>query len=195
MATVKNQKVAIIHRIELDNPKRKNITGDGLGHISINNKSWRETAKDLGAQAFLLYLFFVGNADGFLFEISPQRVKNEIGMPISTFRDQIKILEKKGYLVHKVGNVYDFYEYPKTQCTSKKAEGEDTQSDVMKTFEETLAIFEKTEGVPTQTPEDRDINNKNSVEKNIQVVFNDVEDNFHKSILRDCTDENGNFRF
>ena len=195
MATVKNQKVAIIHRIELDNPKRKIITGDGLGHISINNKSWKETAKDLGAQAFLLYLFFVGNADGFLFEISPQRVLNEIGMPISTFRDQIKKLEEKGYLVHKQGNVYDFYEYPKEQCASKKSEGEDTQSNAMRTFEETLGVFEKTESVSTQTPEDRDINNINSVGTNIQVVFNDVEDNIHKNILRDCTDENGNFRF
>lgn len=189
-ATYRNQKVAIIHRITLDNPKKGIITGDGLGFLGINNKSWKASAKDLGAQAFLLYLFFVDNEQEFQFEISPQRALNEIGMPITTFRDQIKKLEKKGYLVHRQGNVYDFYELPKESSTLNDTPDASTQEEIMQIVCETLGVSEKTVSVSTHTPEDRDINIVDSGDKK-SVISNDVGDDF----LKAHTDENGKFRF
>ncbi len=189
METVPNQKKAIIHRIEpLDNPSKKIFTGDGLGFLGVNNKSWKASARDLGAQALLLYLYFVDNANNYDLVISPQAIKNEIGMPITTFRDQIKKLEKKGYLVWRQGNLYDFYEVPELNPNYEKTPDED---ECVEKFMETLGVSEKTVSVSTHTPEDREINIINSDGDKKSVISNDVGADF----LKAHTDENGNFRF
>ncbi len=75
--TVPNQRVVHIHKHK--------PSGNFLG---INNDIWRSAARDLGAQAVLLYLYFASNADGYPLALSPAAIRNEIGMPPQTYRDQ-----------------------------------------------------------------------------------------------------------
>lgn len=99
--TYPNQKLVTIHKEELQR-----------GFLGINNGVWKAASRDLGAHAFRLYLYFAANAKNYQFAFSPAAVYEEIGMPVSTCRDQIRKLEQKGYLVHSHGNSYDFYEKP-----------------------------------------------------------------------------------
>lgn len=80
--------------------------------LGIKNVNWQYAARDLGAHAVLLYLYFASNADGYNLALSPAAVQNAIGMPRSTYHDQFKILVSKGYLVPTQGNYYDFFELP-----------------------------------------------------------------------------------
>ena len=52
--TVPNQRVITIHR--------ERATSDFLG---IKNSNWQAAARELGAHALLLYLYFASNANGF----------------------------------------------------------------------------------------------------------------------------------
>lgn len=58
--TVPNQRVVAIHR--------ETTKSDFLG---IKNANWQAAARDLGAQALLLYLYFASNANGYTFALSP----------------------------------------------------------------------------------------------------------------------------
>jgi len=66
----------------------------------------------LGAHAFLLYLYFASNADGYTLALSPVAVRQAIGMARSTYHDQFAKLVDKGYLVADKGNSYNFFEVP-----------------------------------------------------------------------------------
>ena len=81
--TVPNQKVIQIHREPL-----------GGSFLGINNDNWKYAARVLGAQAFLLYIYFASNKQGFALALSPQAIQQEIGMPPSTYRDQLKKLRE-----------------------------------------------------------------------------------------------------
>lgn len=99
--TVPNQRVVKIHR--------ERASSDFLG---IKNENWQYAARDLGAHALLLYLYFAANADGFTIALSPSAIRQTVGMPPQTYRDQfVKLIDKK-YLVQTGGNTYDFYEQP-----------------------------------------------------------------------------------
>ena len=52
--TVSNQRVVAIHR--------ESTKSDFLG---IKNENWKAAARDLGAHAFMLYLYFASNANGY----------------------------------------------------------------------------------------------------------------------------------
>lgn len=100
--TVPNQRVISVHR--------ERVVSDFLG---IKNDHWQAAARDLGAYAFLLYLYLASNADDYRLALSPAAIRDAIGMPASTCRDQFTKLVEKGYLVQKEsGNLYDFYEVP-----------------------------------------------------------------------------------
>ena len=86
--TYPHQKVINIHREPL-----------GGGFLGINNDNWKDAARVLGAQAFLLYIYLASNKDDFKLALSPQAIHKEIGMPPSTYRDQRQKLESLGYLV------------------------------------------------------------------------------------------------
>lgn len=88
---------------------RERATADFLG---IKNENWKAAARDLSPHALLLYLYLASNADNYTFALSPAAITADVGMPRSTYHDQFKILERKGYLVHTHGNAYDFYEKP-----------------------------------------------------------------------------------
>ena len=95
--TVPNQKVIQIHREPL-----------GGSFLGINNDNWKYAARVLGAQAFLLAL-------------SPAAVQKDIGMPRSTFYDQLRKLESMGFLVHDKGILCHFYEVPQSATHTQTA--------------------------------------------------------------------------
>ena len=104
--TVPNQKVVHINR---DMPEKN----EG-NFLMIKNGNLYAAYRDLNATALCLYLYLAGNMNGFRLALSPKAIHEEMGMPISTVKDQINVLIRKGYLVPKSegSNVFDFYETP-----------------------------------------------------------------------------------
>lgn len=143
--TVPNQRTITIHR--------ERATTDFLG---IKNCNWQAAARDLGAHALLLYLYFASNANGFQLALSPAAIRQETGMPPSTYRDQFAKLIDRGYLVQRGdGNAYDFYETPQraTQSTANNTtDGYDFTDDAQDT----------PQTVNTKTGEDIEINKNNT---------------------------------
>lgn len=110
--TVPNQRLVAIHR--------ERASSDFLG---IKNSHWQAAARDLGAHALMLYLYFASNANGFMLALSPAAIRQAVGMPSSTYRDQFVRLVDKGYLVQRGGsNTYDFYETPQRATHTEKDE-------------------------------------------------------------------------
>jgi hypothetical protein len=145
--TAPNQKVITINR--------KPLGGNFLG---INNENWKYAARVLGAHAFLLYIYFASNKDDFKLALSPQAIQKEIGMPPSTFRDQLKKLEAFGFLVPDKGNLYNFYEVPEHDTRSENARAAFNSSEE----KSTAAVQASTAHVHETPPEDIQIyiNNK-----------------------------------
>ena len=102
--TFPNQRMITVHR--------ETLIGDFLG---IKNENWQAASRDLGAHALRLYLYLSANANNYTFALSPADIRQRIGMPNSTYRDQFLILVDKGYLVQSGSNKYDFYEVPQTR--------------------------------------------------------------------------------
>jgi len=104
--TVPNQKIIHINR---DMPKKN----EG-NFLQIKKENMYAAYKVLNAHAFSLYLYLAANKDGFDLAFSPEAIHENMGMPVSTVRDQTKKLIDKGYLVpkHENSNVYDFFEKP-----------------------------------------------------------------------------------
>ena len=100
--TYPNQRKVLIHREPLNKG----------GFLGINNEHWMSASRDLGAHALRLYLYLASNKDGYSLALSPEAVRQAIGMPRSTYHDQFKILIEKGYLVPSHGNTYEFFELP-----------------------------------------------------------------------------------
>lgn len=99
--TYANQRTVKIHR--------EKATTDFLG---IKNENWKAASRDLGAHALRLYLYLAANADGFNLALSQRAAEYDIGIPRSTYYDQFRVLENKGYLKHIRGNTYEFFEKP-----------------------------------------------------------------------------------
>ncbi len=142
--TVPNQRTVYIHR--------ERAASDFLG---IKNANWQAAARDLGAHALLLYLYFACNADGFNLALSPAAIRQTVGMPPQTYRDQFLKLIDKGYLVHKGGNRYDFYEIAQ--------HAPQPQTDAVMDFEnDTPTVGAVAAAVQKATAEDREININNT---------------------------------
>ena len=92
---------------------RERATSNFLG---IKNENWQAASRDLGAHALRLYLYLAANADGYTLALSPADIRQTIGMPSSTYRDQFLKLVDKGYLVPNSGNGYDFFETPQPRA-------------------------------------------------------------------------------
>jgi hypothetical protein len=74
----------------------------------------------------MLYLYLASNANGFELALSAVAIREAIGMPPSTYRDQFAKLVDKGYLVQQRegSNIYHFYEVPQ-RVTRIDTEGTD----------------------------------------------------------------------
>ena len=113
--TYPNQRMVNIHR--------EKISADFLG---IKNENWKAAARDLGAHAFMLYLYLASNANGFTLALSPTAIRQAIGMPPSTYRDQFVKLVDRGYFVQRNNsNTFDFYETPQRDTHAKNADTPD----------------------------------------------------------------------
>lgn len=153
--TYPNQRMITIHR--------EAAKSDFLG---IKNENWQAASRDLKPHAFNLYLYFAANADGYSFALSPAAVRQTIGMPNSTYRDQFLILVDKGYLVQSGSNKFDFYEVPQTrhapiQNDNCAALGIDFENDTVDGFSQTATVQDT-------TAKDREINNRD-IEKNTSI--------------------------
>lgn len=139
--TVPNQRLIAIHR--------ERAASDFLG---IKNSHWQAAARDLGAHALMLYLYFASNANGYLLALSPAAIRQAVGMPQSTYRDQFTKLIDRGYLVQRGdSNTYDFYETPQRAAPTEK---DDTASG----YDFTADAFAAPQAVNNGTAEDREIN-------------------------------------
>lgn len=140
--TVANQRVVKIHR--------ERASSDFLG---IKNENWQYAARDLGAHALLLYLYLASNADGYTLALSPTAIRQAVGMPPQTYRDQfLKLIDKK-YLVQTGGNVYEFYEKP--QHEAQPYEKISQTADVL---DFTDSVYVKPQAVEKSTADNREIN-------------------------------------
>ena len=108
--TAPNQKVITIHRAPLSN-----------SFLGINNDNWKYAARVLGAQAFLLYIYLASNKDDYKYALSPAAVQQEIGMPRSTYYDQLRKLESLGFLVPDKKKMLHFYEAPQSDTHIQNA--------------------------------------------------------------------------
>lgn len=150
--TVPNQRVVKVHR--------ERASSDFLG---IKNENWQYAARDLGAHALLLYMYFAANADGYTFALSPTAIRQAIGMPPQTYRDQfVKLIDKK-YLVQTGGNTYEFYERPQHEAKPYKNQKTDDEYDF------TACVLNKTNNVEDYTAVNREINKINTI-NNINTV-------------------------
>lgn len=153
--TYPNQKMVQVHR--------EKPTTDFLG---IKNANWQAASRDLGAHALNLYLYLAANADNYTFALSPADIRQTIGMPTSTYRDQFLKLVDKGYLVQNGSNKYEFYEVPQTRnapiqnenCAPLGLDFENATND----------DFSQTQAAQDIMAEDREINNI-EVEKNTSI--------------------------
>lgn len=119
-ASFPNQKIVVVHREKPDKD-----------FIQIKKENFAEAYKNLGATALVLYLYLVGNKQGYKFALSPSAVQKAIGMPESTCRDQINKLISYGYLVPEKedSNIYHFYEtkQPETAKGQEEPQSEPTE--------------------------------------------------------------------
>ena len=149
METYPNQRTIKVHR--------EKATTDFLG---IKNENWQAASRDLNAHALNLYLYFAANADGYTFALSPAAIRQAIGMPISTYRDQFNKLVDKGYLVPSGNNYYEFFELPQTRTASIQ---DDECAILDADAEKTAAVaFKQPQTAKVTTRKDREINNKDS---------------------------------
>ncbi len=153
MTTVPNQKTVCVHR--------EKPTSDFLG---IKNENWMYASRDLGAHALRLYLYLAANANGYTFALSPADIRQRVGIPNSTYRDQFQILIDKGYLVPNSGNSYDFYELPQTRPVVMI---EESAPLVRGNSKSTETAPPWTAPVPNKTAENREIYNKDTPIDNI----------------------------
>ena len=161
--TYPNQRVVNIHR----EAAKSNFLG-------IKNENWQAAARDLGAHAFMLYMYLAANADGFNLALSPAAVRQATGMPRSTYQDQFIKLIDKGYLVQGSGNVYNFFETPQTSHASIQASITTQKTVDVLNFEECpLDVSCVDRAAPNVPTEDREINNR-EIQINNNVTNNSI---------------------
>ena len=153
--TYPNQRMIHVHR----EPAKSDFLG-------IKNENWQAASRDLGAHALRLYLYLAANANNYTFALSPADIRQRIGIPNSTYRDQFLILVDKGYLVQSGNNKFDFYEIPQTRhapiqnenCAPHGIDFENATNDG----------FSQTPTAQDNTAKDREINNRD-IEKNTSI--------------------------
>lgn len=99
-----NQKITQVHKEPTD---EKNI------YAKINNEALCKAAMDLKGSTFKLWIYFAKNQNNYQFELSSKAVENYCGISDKTYRESVKELISKGYLVQRCKNYYDFYEIPR----------------------------------------------------------------------------------
>ena len=126
MATVPNQKIIHVHREKTN----KNF-------IQLDKYNFTKAYRDMSntPAALGLYIWLVGNKDGYTFEFSPQSIENQLGMAKTSCQGAFKKLVELGYLVQRNenSNQFDFYE---VSVLDGKLERKRLVSEEMINFEE-----------------------------------------------------------
>ena len=155
--TYPNQRIICVHR--------EPFSSDFLG---IKNENWQAACRDLRPHAFVLYLYLASNKDNYNLALSPAAVAEAIGMPRSTYHDQIKVLISKGYLVPSHGNTYDFYEKP------RHGQQQNCPASVVQDIENCPPLgMTPSQSGQTLSAENTEINNKNKTTNNSIININD----------------------
>ena len=132
MPTFPNQRIIKIHKEEL-----------GGQFLGINLNTMKAAARDLNAPAFKLYIYFAANKKDYTFALSPAAMMQEIGMARSTFYDQFRILEAKGYIMRQKdgSNVFHFYEKPLSETHTESVQ--ETEGSSVRFTENVWPQFDK----------------------------------------------------
>lgn len=102
MYTVPNQNTIVIHR---EMPKSD--------FLQIKNENWQNMIKETqDYYAFVLYLYFAANANGYTLALSPAAIKEATGLARSTYYKKLQLLIDKGYVEVRGKNELHFYEVP-----------------------------------------------------------------------------------
>lgn len=102
---VANQKVVGVNKEPCN---RNNL------YACINIEALNKAVLDLKPSALKVWLYFAKNQDNYVFELSSIAVQNFCGISDKSYRESIKELVAKRYLIKRgEGNFYDFYEIPK----------------------------------------------------------------------------------
>ena len=100
MITVPNQNTIVIHR---EMPR--------TDFLQIKNENWQTMIREThDYYAFVLYLYFASNANGYTFALSPAAITEATGLARSTYYKKLEFLKDKGYIVEGKGNQLHFYE-------------------------------------------------------------------------------------
>ncbi len=172
--TVPNQRIVHIHR--------EHASSDFLG---IKNENWKAAARDLGAHALLLYLYFAANKEDFWLALSPAAIRQSIGMPPQTYRDQFLKLIDKGYLVKTGGNVYEFYEVPRAAHVTHENIVNDNTCTVSN---QTPNSSENPQAAQNKTANSREINI--NIDKSINNIDESINDGAEKQVSHAPTKKN-----
>ena len=133
---------------------REQAKSDFLG---IKNANWQSASRDLGAHGLRLYLYLAANANNYTLALSPADIRQTIGMPQSTYRDQFQLLVDKGYLVANSSNGFDFFEVPQTRGAHIQSEEHATRGIDFENA--TNDGFSQAQTAQDNTGKDREINN------------------------------------
>ena len=109
---VANQKTVGVNKEPCD---KNNI------YACINIEAINKAALDLNkASTFKLWMYFAKNQNNYTFELSAVAVQNFCNITEKTYREAVKELIAKRYLVQQgESNHYDFYEIPKEPVVPK----------------------------------------------------------------------------
>ena len=104
--SVPNQKIVSVNK-ELTDKEHK--------YIRMNIQAMDYALKDCKGALLKVWMYFAMNMDGYKFELSSAAVCAACSITDKTYRECIKELVKRGYLVQraKPANYYDFYEIPR----------------------------------------------------------------------------------
>ncbi len=105
--SVPNQKIVGVNKEPCD---KKHV------YTCMNNEAMAQAALNLSkGSTFKLWVYFAMNRDGYEFELSALAVANFCGITEKTYREAVKELIAKRYLVQRGegSNHYDFYEMPR----------------------------------------------------------------------------------
>ena len=112
MTTYPNQKVLHINKPNYEN-----------AYLSVGINEWIEASKNLKPITFKIYLYLCGNKNGLDLVLSRQNVINKLGISKNSYINGIDELKEKGYIIHKQGNIYDFYTTPMYQSNGTLDDG------------------------------------------------------------------------
>ena len=118
---------------------------------TIGTAATMDAMKNLSYSAFMLYCYFMLNANNFQLVLSPAYIFENTALTKNTYHKAFHELESQGYLVREAPSTtkFNFYERPKTgkPCTEKQ---DDTYQ---KTVENINKQLEENKKAPALTPE------------------------------------------